>query len=250
MSTITICALSCCGLFVAMVLLTHLGSRLARGRAAGAEKGTGAIDGMVFALLGLMLAFTFSSSSQRLEHRRELVTEEANAISTAWSRLDLLPLQPQTDLRALLRSYLDGRIETFRLVPMGLDAVLEKHAATMALQPEIWGRVMPHADDPRVVVGLLPALNECFDLASSHTAAVRTHSSVYIFGVLFFLALCAALDAGLSMGPVPSRLHAYGLALIVSVTTYVILDMEFPRVGLIRVDASDQALLDVRASMD
>lgn len=249
MSTITICALACCGLFVAMILLTHLGSRLARSRAPGAEKGTSAVDGMVFALLGLMLAFTFSSSSQRLEHRRELVTEEANAISTAWSRIDLLPPEHQPELRTLLRSYLDGRIETFRLAPQGLDAVMEKHTATMALQTEIWKRAMASADDQRVVVGVLPTLNACFDLASSYTAAVRTHLSVYIFGVLFFLALCAALDAGLTMGAVPSRLHAVGLALIVSVTTYLILDMEFPRVGLIRVDANDQALHDVRASM-
>jgi hypothetical protein len=34
-----------------------------------------------------------------------------------------------------------------------------------------------------------------------------------------------------------------------SVTLYVILDLEYPRLGLIRVDAADQFLRDVRASM-
>ncbi len=33
-------------------------------------------------------------------------------------------------------------------------------------------------------------------------------------------------------------------------TVYVILDFEYPRVGFIRVDAFDQVLVDVRASME
>ena len=36
---------------------------------------------------------------------------------------------------------------------------------------------------------------------------------------------------------------------MMALAVYVILDMEFPRFGLIRVDAFDQALIDVRASM-
>jgi len=35
-------------------------------------------------------------------------------------------------------------------------------------------------------------------------------------------------------------------AFIIAITVYVILDIEYPRLGLIRVDAFDQALVDVR----
>jgi hypothetical protein len=38
-------------------------------------------------------------------------------------------------------------------------------------------------------------------------------------------------------------------AAVVTVTVYVILDLEYPRIGLIRVDEVDQALEDVRAGM-
>jgi hypothetical protein len=44
--------------------------------------------------------------------------------------------------------------------------------------------------------------------------------------------------------------HMLGFALVVAFTVYVIMDLEYPRLGLIRVDAFDQALVDLRESMD
>ena len=44
-------------------------------------------------------------------------------------------------------------------------------------------------------------------------------------------------------------LHMIGFAAIMAVAVCVILDIEFPRLGLIRVDAFDQALVELRASM-
>lgn len=43
--------------------------------------------------------------------------------------------------------------------------------------------------------------------------------------------------------------HQLGFAGIVALTVYVILDIEYPRVGWIRVDAIDQVLIGVRAGM-
>ena len=39
-------------------------------------------------------------------------------------------------------------------------------------------------------------------------------------------------------------------ALVMAVAVYVILDVEYPRLGLIRVDAFDQAMIDLRESMN
>jgi hypothetical protein len=38
-------------------------------------------------------------------------------------------------------------------------------------------------------------------------------------------------------------------AAILAITVYVILDIEYPRLGLIRIDAADQLLQEVRQSM-
>jgi hypothetical protein len=44
-------------------------------------------------------------------------------------------------------------------------------------------------------------------------------------------------------------LHMIGFALVISLTVYVILDLEYPRIGLIRLDAADAALLELRDSI-
>ena len=64
-------------------------------------------------------------------------------------------------------------------------------------------------------------------------------------------ALAGALLAGFASAgtPVRSWLHELGFALIFAVTVFVIVDLEHPRRGLIRIDAADQPLLDLRAQM-
>jgi len=56
---------------------------------------------------------------------------------------------------------------------------------------------------------------------------------------------------GYEMGAtkVASRAHMILLALVLSFTFYVILDFEYPRLGLIRIDEFDNLLVQVRASM-
>ena len=83
------------GLFIGMLCLLEVGRRVGQRRreadTEGARAGVGVIDGAVFALLGLLLAFTFSGAAARFDTRRHLIVEEANAIGTAYLRLDLLP---------------------------------------------------------------------------------------------------------------------------------------------------------------
>ena len=47
-------------------------------------------------------------------------------------------------------------------------------------------------------------------------------------------------------------LIALGLfvSMLLAIAVYVILDIEYPRLGLIRLDAFDQALVDLRESMN
>ncbi len=98
---------------------------------------------------------------------------------------------------------------------------------------------------------VLPALNAMIDITTSRTVAALTHPPPMIFAMLAFLALACSILAGYGMAGSKSRswLHAVGFAAILTVTVYVILDYEFPRLGLIRLDAADQLLANVRQSM-
>jgi hypothetical protein len=87
------------GLFLGMLMVLEIGRRIGARRLAedpkGAEAGVGTVEGAIFALLGLLIAFTFSGAASRFDTRRQLVIEETNDIGTAYLQLDLLPVDAQ-----------------------------------------------------------------------------------------------------------------------------------------------------------
>ena len=244
------------GLFVGMILLLELGRRLGRrGQRRdeeGARAGLGAVEGAVFALLGLLIAFTFSGAASRFDARRQLIVQEANAIGTAWLRLDLLSTNAQPALRELMRNYLDSRLLAYQKIPDLEGARAELNKANR-LQGEIWQRAVTACQESPnpVSAQLIPALNEMFDIATTRTMSVQTHPPTIIYGMLGVLALMSSLLAGYAMagGKKRSWIHMIAFPLIMAASVYVILDLEFPRIGMIRIDAFDQALVEVRQSM-
>jgi hypothetical protein len=245
-------------LLLGMLLFLEIGRRLGvrklRQDSEGARSGTGAIEGAVFALLGLLIAFTFSGAASRFDQRRALVVEEANDIGTAWLRLDLVPAEAQPALRDTFRQYVDARIATYRQIP-DVKAVQAETARATELQQVLWAKSVVALRSADVTPGapmlLLSALNAMIDITATRTMTTELHPPPVIFAMLFVLALVSALLAGYAMAGGRSRnwLHAIGFAAITSLAVYVILDIEFPRLGLIRVDAFDHALLELRNSM-
>jgi hypothetical protein len=98
---------------------------------------------------------------------------------------------------------------------------------------------------------LLPALNAMIDITTTRTAAIDDHPPDIIFLMLALIALASSMMTGYEMAPAVRRswLHIFGFALILSISVYVILDLEFPRLGVIRVSNFDKYMLDVRNSM-
>ena len=250
--------LLCAALFLGMLLAIEAGRRLGRRRLIAdpesARAGAGAVEGAVFALLGLLIAFTFSGAASRFDARRQLVAEEVNDIGTAWLRIDVLPAEAQPPLRDLFRKYLDARLATYRKLP-DLDASQAEQARATALQKQIWTEAVAAAGvsgpSPPPML-LLPALNSMFDIATTRIMAAQLHPPLVVFAMLALLVLAGAMliGHGMASGRTRNWLHGVGFAAVMAVTVYVILDIEYPRFGLIRVDAIDQALVDLRRSMD
>ncbi len=247
------------GLFVGVLVLLEVGRRIGTRRLAidpeGARTGTGAVEGAIFALVGLLIAFTFSGAATRFDVRRDLIVQETNAIGTAYLRLDLLPAGVQPALRDSFRRYLDARIETYRKLP-DLDAARAELKRSTVLQGEIWTQAIAAGQAagglPDATKLLLPALNEMIDITTTRTMAARMHPPLVVYFMLVVVTLASALLTGYGMagGKTRNWLHALGFAAVMGMAVYVIFDLEYPRLGLIRVDAFDQALVDLRASMD
>lgn len=245
------------GMFLGMLLFQEIGRRIGIRRMASRPEeigvGAGAMQAGVFALLGLLIAFTFSGAASRFDDRRKLVAQEANAIGTAYLRVDLLPSDARSALRQRFSQYLDARLAVYRKLP-DIESARQEWDKGTALQNEIWAQAITACraqNDPPSCMLLVPALNEMIDITTIRMTTMMTHPPTIVFVLLFGLALGSSLVAGYEMSGSTRRswIHMITFAAMTAVTVYIILDLEYPRAGLIRVDASDQVLLELRESM-
>jgi uncharacterized membrane protein len=250
MSQILGAALLVAVLFSGIIICLEAGWRAGRRRPVA---GQGAVEAAVFGLMGLLMAFTFSGAAARFDSKRELVIQEANAIGTAYLRLDLLPPAAQPPLRDLFRRYVDARLSFYRNI---LDSELSRRdeAIWVALQGEIWtGAVTATREETALSARffLLPALNDMIDITTTRAAARRMHPDAAIFAMLGVAVLAGALLAGWGMAASSERslLHVVAFALLMTIAVYVILDLEYPRIGFLRIDSFDSFLVEVRRSM-
>lgn len=242
-------------LLFGMIVLLEIGRRLGRRRReTGGEAGLGAVEGAVFALMGLLIAFTFSGAADRFDKRRQLILDEANAVGTVWQYLDVLPAPAQPELRDLFRRYVDTRLAVYARLPDYAAAKVEIARAN-ELQSALWTKAVAATQAPgaanAITAQAIAALSTAFDISAARVAALETHPPRELFWLLGVLTLLSALLAGFSMGAAQTRsvLHITAFALIMAGTVYVILDLEFPRVGLIRIDEADRFIQEARQSM-
>lgn len=249
---------SALGLFICLLLAFGIGRYIGirwLQASEGEHTSSGLLDGAIFALLGLLIAFTFSGATSRFDHRKEMVIAEANAIGTAYLRLDLLSIETQPLLRDLFRQYLDTRLEVYQKLP-DLKASEAALVRANTLQGEIWSAAVKACEATDSVLTtslLLTALNQMFDIATQRTiVALEIHPPKIIFVMLFSLALISAGLAGYTTAGTArhSLTHMVVFAAIIASTVYVILDIEYPRLGKIRIDSVDRVLTELRKSME
>ncbi|HLJ86267.1 MAG TPA: DUF4239 domain-containing protein [Candidatus Angelobacter sp.] len=232
----------------------RIGLRQRRLDPEGSKAAFATIEGAVFALLGLLVAFTFSGAAERFEARRQLIVQEANAIGTAYLRIDLLPNEAQRTLRSNFKDYLDARIEMYRHVGSDIEAARNDMRRYADLQDKIWAEAVAACNagcSPAVESLVISSLNEMIDITTTRYVALETHPPAAIFWSLGILLLAGSLLAGYSMAEAkkPSMLHRLLFPIILTTAVYIIVDLEYPRMGFIRIDKADHVLTDLRKSM-
>ena len=94
-------------------------------------------------------------------------------------------------------------------------------------------------------------MNEMFDLAEERTMATWMHPPAVIWVMLILLALIGSLLAGYAMPTSKRRdwLHILAFVGTTAIAIYVIMDLEYPRRGLIQVKDFDRAMVELRSTM-
>jgi hypothetical protein len=249
-------AVICLALLAGMLIVLKLGLKhgaryvaQGTGRQPGSTVGTAA-----FGLLGLMTAFSFYGATGRLDSHRELTVDEANAIGTAYQRIDLLPKDAQPALRKSFAAYVDTRITLYRHSG-DTSIVLPGRRINAAQQREIWQEAIaacPPTNCPAAITSLtFSSLGLMFDDATKQTMGTLMHPPLVVFAMLFGIALVCAFLVGFDMAGIKpvSWPHLLAVPLILSVIIFVVLDVEFPRMGMNRLGDFDQLLVTLRQTM-
>lgn len=219
----------------------------------GHGSGLGAVEGPLYGMFGLLLAFTFAGATERFQDRRAMILDEAKAVSTAWGLFELLPEPVRDEARAGIAKYLDQHLKVFVEVS-DPESFRRDYEELERMGNAIWDLVATECREERsqrLANAVMPQLADVFDIATARRATLGSHPPLVIYVLLHALALVCAFLAGFASGPAkhPSWVHVHLLAATIAATIYVTLDLEFPRLGLIRVDAADALLHELRATM-
>jgi hypothetical protein len=249
--------------FVSSLLLLNFGRLLGLKylrQDGGSMAGLTTVEGAVFALIGLLLAFTISGGLQRFDDRRQLVIQEANAVTTASDRLSLFEGDISRNLQSKLKEYVRARVELYQ---MPHDFSLWQHAELFSgeqqdkiikFKSDVWDTAVTACpqNNYKPACGLaLPALTNLFEVARLRAGASEKHPPQIVYAMLFGLGLGGSLLAGFGMAAakVRSWIHMVIFAATLTVTLYAVTDMEYPRLGLIRIENFDHFLFDAYKQM-
>jgi hypothetical protein len=239
------------GLFVGLLGGLEVGLRIGRWiRLDKDSVGSGPADGVVFAVFGLIVAFTFSASASRFNERRRLIVEQANALGTAAVRLDALDRADRPPIRRPMLRW----TELAQRIPASGDEASLNAVVTEAAQAqsEVWrlaAAAVERKREPALWAFVMSPINDWIDLTTTRLATNNLGAPPVVMPTVVVLSLVASVLAGFHMSQHERRSWLQlAFAGIVALLIYVIFDLNHPRSGLIRVDAMDQTIREVEQS--
>jgi hypothetical protein len=194
--------------------------------------------GAILTLLALVIGFTFSMAVSRYDQRKNYEEQEANAIGTEYVRIDVLGATEADKIRALLRDYLEQRIVYYT----GYDAELlrQTRARTLQLQSSLWSAVIPAAmakPDP-ISALVMSGMNDVLNSEGYSQAAWLNRIPVAAWTLVFLTSTFCNFLLGYNAHGKPT-LSLSALPVALTISFFLIADIDSPRSGIIRVHAQN-----------
>ena len=228
---------------VALWLSAWIGANALRTRAAEDAASTyyDIILGATLGLLSLIIGFSFSMAISHFDQRKSYESAEANAIRTAYLRADLLPPADASTLRALIGKYLEQRIMFYEIADE--EALPPINARTDQLQADLWSIIRTSAMSfPLAVI----AVNDMLNARSSAEASWANRISLEAWTLMAAIAICGNALVGYGARKFSARtipILILPTVFVISISLYLIDDIDSPRSGLIAVGPENLRLL-------
>jgi hypothetical protein len=186
------------------------------------------------ALLGLLLAFSFSLAIVKHDQRRTTLLADTNAIGDFYTCASLIKEPVRTKLQSVIRDYTELRVE---LSGRRIDEAMLENALGQMQQMQFQ---MTALVDQALVAGTpiaVPLTNTLNGLISNHAsrlAAIRDRLPTGVVALLLVTAVVASMLVGREQGASENADLAGTICFIMLATfvVYVILDLNQPERGL------------------
>jgi hypothetical protein len=239
----------------ALVLIANevgfrLGRRLGKTDDQGGKSQTNAIQAGMLGLLALLLGFTFSMALQRFDNRSQALVDEANAIGTAYLRLQLLDQPEQAEAKQLMDEYVALRIRGGKMDLTQAEGRCEMKEVAAALQGRLWGVAIAASEakpSPATTGLFAQSLNELIDSYGRRDAALSMQVPEIVILLLFVVFVVTAAVLGYTAGLGGSRagFATRAMSFLVVLVVLIVIDLDRPRRGFIQVDQN--SLLELAA---
>lgn len=209
---------------------------------------TNTIQAGMLGLLALILGFTFNMALQRYNNRSHAVIQEANTIGTALLRTQLLPEPYDTVSHQLLQQYINLRLEVSNTDYAMVSEQQRLDNVTRKKQQEIWIVAIKAARiDPRSVTTgyYISSLNNMIDAHGEYNALLQLHVPEVILFLLFIIFIMSGALMGYASGLGRKRtsVPALVMTILICLMVFIIIDLDRPKKGLIKVDQRSMLLL-------
>jgi hypothetical protein len=206
-----------------------------RERHGGAERAASKFDDASVALLGLLLAFTFSTSITKHDQRRLMVVADSNAIGDFYTCAGMLKEPVRTQLQSVIRDYAELRLKVARQ-PFDRSAFEDALQQFPAMHEQM-SRLVSQAlsNGTPIAVSLTNTLNDVTSSNASRLDAVRDRLPPVIALLLFAAAIISTLLIGREQG-VAGEADVVGTVCfiaLVALAVFVTWDLNQPSRGLI-----------------
>jgi hypothetical protein len=226
---------------IGLMLVVEIGIRLRRVSEGLDERDQALVksarDGLTV-LLSFLLGFALPMTLPYYEARRDLMSQEANAISTVDERAQLLPDPYGQRIRDLLPQYVDARLA---FAEQQDEAEVRASAAEAArLESAMWHEIValvrehPDLVNGPIVAQVSAGLNTVADLRDARRAADERRIPGIIWLVLSAIAVLTCFAVGYSMQR-RLVLAMFVLPLTVAIVLSLVAELENSRTGFIRI---------------
>lgn len=203
----------------------------------------------LLAMLAFVLAFAFSMSASRFQLRKQNVLVEANIVSKAYLRADMVAEPFSTEVKSLLREYVDIRLLAVAdktKLKMAIARSLELHELlrTQAISAAKINPGRPH-------MLMVQSIHEIIEMhAKRVNAAIHDKAPGSIWFTLYVIAAFAMITLGSQAGLIQTRRLFQIIPTVLAFSVLITLVAELDRPGIGNIKVSQGTMIDLQKSMN